>query len=56
MIMELVALAYILLGITVCSIAHISTYGDDYQEKVPVIFRFEKLKRWIKSILNQVKI
>lgn len=56
MIMELVAIAYILLGIAVCSIAHISTYGDEYEEKLPAIFRLEKLKRWIKSILNQVKI
>lgn len=54
--MELVAIAYILLGITVCSIAHLSTYGDEYEEKIPVIFRMEKLKRWIKSIVNQVKI
>lgn len=54
--MELVAIAYILLGITVCSIAHMSSYGSMYQEIVPVIFRLHGLKRWIKSILNKVNI
>lgn len=54
--MELVALAYILLGITVCSVAHLSVYGDTYQERVPVIFRLSSLKRWIKSVINKVNI
>ncbi|MEQ8905021.1 hypothetical protein [Ekhidna sp.] len=53
--MELIALAYILLGIVVCTIAHLSTYRDTYEERVPVIFRLSALKRWVKSILNQVK-
>ncbi|SNT17049.1 hypothetical protein SAMN05421640_2634 [Ekhidna lutea] len=54
--MELIALAYIILGITVCTIAHLSAYGETYAERVPVIFRLNSLKRWLKSILNLVKI
>ncbi|MEQ9467816.1 MAG: hypothetical protein RLN88_10425 [Ekhidna sp.] len=54
--MELVAITYIMLGITVCTIAHISSYGRKYEEQVPVALRIDRLKRWIKSILNQVKI
>ncbi|WP_370089956.1 hypothetical protein [Ekhidna sp.] len=54
--MELIAIAYILLGITVCSIAHLSSYGDTYKERVPVIFRLSSLKRWIKSVINKVNI
>lgn len=54
--MELVAIVYVMLGIAVCSIAHISTYSAEYEEKVPVIFRLHKIKRWIKTMINQVKI
>lgn len=54
--MELVAITYIMLGIAVCTIAHISSYGSKYEERVPVALRIDRLKRWVKSILNQVKI
>ncbi|MEP1035249.1 hypothetical protein [Ekhidna sp.] len=55
-IAEIVGLIYILMGIAVCCMAHIKSYGDAYEEHVPVIFRLTILKRWIQSLIEQVKI
>lgn len=53
--MELVALTYILLGITVCSVAHLSSYKNTYEERLQVLFRFSGLTRWMKSIFKSNK-
>lgn len=55
-ITEIIGLIYILIGIAVLSMAHIRSYGDTYEERVPVIFRLATLKRWIQSLIEQVKI
>ena len=54
--MEIVAFLYIILGLTVISVAHISKYGNKYVERVPVILRMNSIKRWIQGVLDQEKI
>lgn len=45
--MEALAIIYILIGSATIGIMHYKRFGEEYKEKLPVIFRMDSLRRWL---------